>query len=189
MTTEKRDYSKLLPFDLEAVRDRGEAIIDTDGDAVAYLAGPSAKDEICVDMGAFGFGLAIASDLRMAPLAWVRKSADEDVLWPVYKGDTIYYENQNYGMVVEGYNPRIKEKESVAFGEVVWSPHDGNFTVGEKSWAPWDCYVFTPPKPKPHIKMLCYFTGVELRWIKECHPVAGYWIRVPAKDKVIEVEA
>ena len=127
--------------------------------------------------------------IRMAPLAWVRKSADEDVLWPVYKGDTIYYENQNYGMVVEGYNPRIKEKESVAFGEVVWSPHDGNFTVGEKSWAPWDCYVFTPPKPKPHIKMLCYFTGVELRWIKECHPVAGYWIRVPAKDKVIEVEA
>lgn len=45
-----------------------------------------------------------------------------------------------------------------------------------------------PPKPKKQIKMLCWMIGSGLYWCKEEAVVGSDWFRVPAEDKVIEVE-
>lgn len=92
-----KDYSKLRPFDLEAARDRGELLTSfndiSQGNPVwRYTAGPDSEGKIIatvLDNGRFTYP-SRTSAFRMVPLAWARKSADEDVLWPVYKGDVLY---------------------------------------------------------------------------------------------------
>jgi hypothetical protein len=43
-------------------------------------------------------------------------------------------------------------------------------------------------KPTPKVKMLAYFTGVNLIWIIEYGVTSTGWKRVPTEDKEIEVE-
>jgi hypothetical protein len=41
---------------------------------------------------------------------------------------------------------------------------------------------------KKKIKMLCFFDGASLSWIKDGHPHLTVMKRVPAEDKEIEIE-
>ena len=142
-----KNYSKLRPFDLEAAKAGGNVCGMSKETQRTYVAGPDSSGWICFmdENGVFVYGRS--DNYRMAPLAWVRKSSDEDVLWPVYKRDVLYYAEQGYGMAVEGYNPHV-QGESGVLGEIVWRSDDCAFKIGTKAWAPWDSYTFTPPKVK-----------------------------------------
>lgn len=95
---EKRDYSLLRPFDLEAAK-RGEAICwCDDGQKASYLAGPDISGRIAIEWTENGtavskgqLGLICASYFSMAPLAWVEGK-------PVYKGDVLFH--KPYGKVI-----------------------------------------------------------------------------------------
>lgn len=144
-----KDYSRLRPFDLEAAKPGDDFVLIKGGEDKPrkLIARPDKSDWAIFENehGAYNFGLLAA--YLTAPLAWVRASADDDTLWPVYKGDVLYYAEQGYGMAVEGYNPHV-QGESGALGEIVWRSDDCKFKLGSKMWAPWDSYTFTPPKVK-----------------------------------------
>lgn len=87
----ENDYSLLRPFDLEAAK-RGEKLLFTEVLKEAeFVAGPDSDGEICV-RHAIDNTLLVRQPgvFSMAPLCWVRVSAEDDTLRPVYKGDVLY---------------------------------------------------------------------------------------------------
>lgn len=81
---QKKDYSLLRPFDLEAAK-AGEAICFKgveSSTSVTYVAGPDKAENIICDVGGY-FKEYFHTALWMAPLAWVEGK-------PVYKGDVLY---------------------------------------------------------------------------------------------------
>lgn len=78
-------------------------------------------------------------------------------------------------------------------GETIESIQKNNF---RSSWGitanpVWDWYVLdyrVAPKPKKQIKMLCYLTAIDLVWVLDGTTPSNMWTRVPAEDKIIEVD-
>jgi hypothetical protein len=138
MTTEKRDYSKLRPFDREAAK-RGDKIHDVFGGAVVFIDGPDAGGRFALRIDGH-FAFAYGDQLRMAPLAWVRKSADEDVLWPVYKGDRLYWVTDESWIVAHEFVPA---------GQCIGKNGAIKNDDGPLSDVAWlENITFTPPKVK-----------------------------------------
>lgn len=85
---DKKDYSMLRPFDLEAAK-AGEPIIWGYSTAAVFLGESINKRNVGGRGEQFriehvsGLSYAYADDLKMAPLAWVEER-------PVYKGDVLY---------------------------------------------------------------------------------------------------
>lgn len=77
------------------------------------------------------------------------------------------------GLEIEHYNP---------FGDCwdVWP---------QRGWSIKGKYRARPRQPKmKKVKMLCWFTGVELSWTKEGWRMTGKsWIRIPTQDIEIEI--
>lgn len=89
----EKDFSKLRPFDLEAAK-RGEALFASVSEpkkVLKYVAGPDKCGAVvvCDENGYFCY--RYRNQLCMAPLAWVRASATDPTLWPVYKGDVLWH--------------------------------------------------------------------------------------------------
>lgn len=152
-----KDYSKLRPFDMEKFK-AGERAIFLGGacpevEIRTYVAGPDSSGAICAkdNSGRFLF-VRDHGDYRLAPLAWVCKSADEDVLWPVYKGDVLWFVKDNFGIEVSGINDFDPGGLKGVVTKVM-----GNGRAGYKgdpdwiTWAPFSCWTFTPPTP-PKVK-------------------------------------
>ena len=70
-----------------------------------------------------------------------------------------------------------------------------------KSWGPsaweraptptwnWDAYYYRiAPSPKRKVTMYCYYTGHAMYWFVNPHITAENYQRIPAEDKIIEVE-
>ena len=86
-----KDYSKLRPSDLEAAK-AGAKLCRDDGEGLLeFGTGPGCDSEVAVYDHRNSLGIVHPTWLRMAPLAWVRKSAHDDTLWPVYKGDVLWH--------------------------------------------------------------------------------------------------
>ncbi len=162
-----RDYSLLRPFDLEAAK-LGEAMIDADGDAVEYVAGPGDGGDMCVAVNG-NYMLARVGDLRMAPLAWVEGK-------PVYKGDRPWNKIDGKQYTVTRF---CKSTEVL---QTVEERSDGvrAICIEDATW--------TPPKVKRTVKMLAWFDGAALMWRSEEVQLPPRWIRAPSEDKEIEIE-
>lgn len=122
----EKDFRLLRPFDLEAAK-RGDMLIDTYGDQCKYVAGPHhvTKEVVVEFTGDLGFITGKATDLRMAPLAWVEGK-------PVYKGDVLWHE------VIGRVEVSALHEASPPCVEV----------VGRKDY-PWiSALTWTPPKVK-----------------------------------------
>lgn len=145
-----KDFSKLRQFDPEAAK--AGALVCWGGEPygiLQYVGEPVIGLTIGLTAPSFGLfkwvsgdikdkiGVYCASDLRMAPLAWVRKSRSEDVLWPVYKGDRLYY--SNYGATNIHIADSFEEKE---FGPVIWQKRgdaeDKGYVEVKKLTFTWD---------------------------------------------------
>lgn len=92
MSSEKKDYSLLRPFDLEAAK-RGARLCWTEhGTEAEFIAGPDRDGEICVRHVIDNTLLVRRPDLfSIAPLCWVEGK-------PVYKGGRLY---------VDGYSGNV----------------------------------------------------------------------------------
>lgn len=88
----EKDYSLLRPFDLEAAK-RGEkfAFVGDKLEPRQFIAGPDARGAIIIKDEFGVFQTAVTYPYVMLPLAWVRASSEDSTLWPVYKGDVLYY--------------------------------------------------------------------------------------------------
>ena len=82
MTEQKKDYSKLRPFDLEAAK-RGEPICDAYGNTLLFIAEAGEDGEHAIRAFCGNMALCEGKRMRMKPLAWVEGK-------PVYKGDVLY---------------------------------------------------------------------------------------------------
>lgn len=87
---EKKDYSLLRPFDLEAAK-RGEAICLLNDGERKFLAVSSAGYIITEDPRDSCVGILKATHLHMAPLAWAPVSRDDPTLRPIYEGDVLWH--------------------------------------------------------------------------------------------------
>lgn len=184
MTTEKRDYSKLRPFDLEAAVDRGEAAIIVERDEeFGFVAGPNNLQEYVLCGNESGFIVVgespdhatTVSSLRMAPLAWVRASADDDTLWPVYKGDVLWH---SCGKCEALGFPTLEDHDLLIRA-------DG---LSQATNAKVEFLTFTPPKVKRQVKLLAYLDADQLFWLRETAQPKWPAVRVPLEDRVVEVE-
>lgn len=186
----EKDYSLLRPFDLEAAK-RGEAICWINNEQhQEYVAGPdSAGDIVFIAKGGYGeFGFRQESHFRMAPLAWVRVSADDPTLRPVYKGDVLWYSAHGFSITVTGLNPY--HPDNGLRGDVLNAPRANPrcYKGGEDTWAPFSVWSWTPPKAKREVTLLAYLNDVSLVWVREGMPFAASSVRVPSEDKVIVLE-
>lgn len=78
---DKKDYSLLRPFDLEAA-ERGEPTCWDDGSVAEFVA-YGADGRHCFRLEDDVLALHFADSIRMAPLAWIEGR-------PVYKDDVLY---------------------------------------------------------------------------------------------------
>lgn len=100
----KKDYSLLRPFDLEAAKAGEQICSDKNGSARLFIVGRDGTGQCVIsnpeesDVWYF----ADSERLRMAPLAWVEGR-------PVYKGDVLYY-------VEDGIYRKFVVQDSNQFG-------------------------------------------------------------------------
>lgn len=162
----KKNLDLLRPFDLEAAK-AGEAICSSDGDAptnwfvhcgVLYIEWVD-EHERFVSFNSSGF-----SNWRMAPLAWVEGK-------PVYPGDVCYglHNHHAYTATIDLWVPENGELFSVM-----------SINMRDLTWE--------KPKTTKQVKLLAWFDGYCLVLVTDKEPVPSDWKRVPAEDKVIEVE-
>lgn len=168
---EKRDYSLLRPFDLEAFKAGEKALFIKGADVPevrAYVAGPDKDGRICIadEYGSYQIVSCAIEAYCMAPLAWVRKSADEDALWPVYKGDVLY---------CEGTAQTVLGTKTDADGDTFLTFTDSHFDA----WlsGPWgDCgstLTWTPPKKKREGWIAIKTIGNPINYISWCSHICS----------------
>lgn len=134
-----KDYSKLRPFDLKAAK-AGAKLCRDDGESLLeFGTGPGCDSEVAVYDHRNSLGIVHPTWLRMVPLAWVRKSADEDVLWPVYKGDVLYVKNPT-GRTGEVVTAEFRDNGD---GSAMFRASNGAVPTIR-----FDNLTFTPPKVK-----------------------------------------
>lgn len=125
---EKKDYSLLRPFDLEAAK-RGEPFVYWNGSPRQYLGGPDKTGRVAImdDEGVIQLSETYQENYRMAPLAWVEGK-------PVYRGDVLYFGGEEY--TVDGGT------EQVAFS-TTHAKKRGPLPAPE-----WSTLTWTPPMVK-----------------------------------------
>lgn len=172
MCNEKKDFSLLRPFDLEAAK-RGEAICLFNGaEDWKYISGPDSKGFLCLEVKQTGVFIVSSKDIFcMAPLCWLEGS-------PVYKGDVLY--DKEYGTrqavsrlgahdTLETYQPRKDGAYVICLEDATW----------------------TPPKVKRKVSLLgfihCSTKEVILRE-EAIYCTKVFWERFPQIDTTIEIE-
>lgn len=187
MCNEKKDFSLLRPFDLEAAK-RGDAFVfisPVTGEQKTRKLIAEKNGQLVVDYGDTFQITTIdfaADGYRMAPLCWVRTSVEDDTLKPVYKGDVLYSlsNNPDHAAVLKGESQRIRNitENRFLYSEDGWHILPQNLT-------------FTPPKGKRKVSLLGFIhCSTKEVLLREEHKFYGKesWKRSPQLDTTIEIE-
>lgn len=172
MCNEKKDFSLLRPFDLDAAKDGQQVCYEHGGDGVIkYLDGPDNTCRIAYEGPDNRFYVGPVDAFRMAPLCWLEGS-------PVYKGDALYDKEYGERQVVR----HLVAHDTLA----TYQPRkDGAFVICLED-ATW-----TPPKVKRKVSLLgfihCSTKEVLLRE-KSNFNNKVFWERFPQIDTTIEIE-
>lgn len=133
--TEKRDYSLLRPFDLEAAK-RGEGVLWNKHPVRWVDLAEAPRNQLSIVEHGCGLSYATKDELCMAPMFWVEGR-------PVYKGDTLYL---NKHTISPGRNFVVASTvETMAYSK------DG-------TGAGIECFTWTEPNP-----ILCEVEGKPVR--------------------------